>query len=222
MLALFDLDKTLINTDTDNLWISFLVEKGFLNKQMILKKAQEFDLAYKTGTLNINNYVLFVTEILSMFSRQELEELLLDFSKKIRQIKVISQKSIDLVNKHKLKGHYTIITTATNDFIVKNIVKEFFNIDHLITTKLEIKEEKFTGKVIGIPNFQEGKIQNIKKWLKSNSKYSLSNCYFYSDSLNDLPLLKIVSHPVVVDGEKDLITYAKEKDWSIISLKDEN
>jgi HAD superfamily hydrolase (TIGR01490 family) len=133
---------------------------------------------------------------------------------------MITDKAYALVKKHQDDGDLLIVITATNSFITKPIA-QIFGIQNLIGTDPEEKDGEFTGKVSGTPSFKEGKVTRLEEWLK-NKKLSLSGfekSYFYSDSHNDLPLLKKVTHPVVVDSDDILKEYAKSQGWPQISLR---
>jgi len=75
--------------------------------------------------------------------------------------------------------------------------------------------------VLGIPAFREGKVARVEAWLTEHGLTwaSFSETWFYSDSLNDLPLLAKVTHPVAVDPDQTLMEAAMENDWMIISLR---
>jgi len=135
-----------------------------------------------------------------------------------RILPIITRKSRDLVNSH--KDDARAIVTATNSFVTGPIAREF-GIDHLIATEPEEANGEFTGRVSGVPSFQEGKVQRVESWLAEHGLGwpSFSETWFYSDSLNDLPLLSKVTHPVAVDPDETLKETALEKDWLIISLR---
>jgi HAD superfamily phosphoserine phosphatase-like hydrolase len=113
-----------------------------------------------------------------------------------------------------------VIITATNSFVTGPIAREF-GIEHLIATEPEERNGAFTGQVRGIPSFREGKIARLEAWLAERELpwESFSETWFYSDSLNDLPLLSKVSHPVAVDPDETLKDHAIKNDWMIISLR---
>ena len=77
---------------------------------------------------------------------------------------------------------------------------------------------KYTGELSGVPSFREGKVTRLKAWLEENP-YSLAGSYFYSDSINDLPLLKLVDNPIVVDPDEALLAVAQENHWQIIKFR---
>ena len=126
-------------------------------------------------------------------------------------------KALELVKEHQAKGDRTIIITATNTFITRPIGKRY-GIDELLGTEGEMVNGRYTGEIDGVPTFQQGKVTRLNEWLKQQNE-TLEGSYFYSDSFNDLPLLEIVEHPVVVDGDDKLLAIAKEKNWPSISLR---
>jgi len=71
---------------------------------------------------------------------------------------------------------------------------------------------------LGTPTFREGKVTRLYEWMEQEGE-SLEGSYFYSDSHNDLPLLKIVEHPIIVDGDKTLLEYGEAMGWESISVR---
>ena len=128
-------------------------------------------------------------------------------------------KAFDLVEEHRADGDYCLIITATNRFITEPIA-ELFAIDSLLATDVEILEDRLTGKILGTPCYQEGKILKLRNWLERNeSGLSLKDSIFYTDSINDLPLLETVTTPIVVDPDQQLEQISAEKGWQSLSLR---
>jgi len=123
----------------------------------------------------------------------------------------------DLVEQHRARGDTLLVITATNRFVTEPIVK-LYGIDHLLATSPEFIDGQYTGKFIDTPCFQEGKVKQLQDWL-DNTEHTLEGSYFYSDSHNDLPLLKLVEHPVAVDPDEKLRLVAEQEGWAIISLR---
>ena len=218
-LALFDLDNTILAGDSDYNWSRFLIKEGFLDAAIHAEKNEKFYADYKEGNLDIFAFVEFQFKPLARNSRKVLDQLLHKYIAEIIK-PMITDKAYALVKKHQDEGDLLIVITATNSFITKPIA-EIFGIQNLIGTDPEEKDGEFTGKVSGIPSFKEGKVTRLEEWLK-NKKISLGDfekSYFYSDSHNDLPLLKRVTHPVVVDSDDILKEYAKSQGWPQISLR---
>ncbi|SER85104.1 HAD-superfamily subfamily IB hydrolase, TIGR01490 [Nitrosomonas sp. Nm51] len=218
-LTLFDLDNTLITGDSDFEWAQFLIEKKALDRELHEARNLEFYEQYKAGTLNIHEFLDFQLKPLSRHSRSQLEKWRCEFIKK--KIKpLIAPGAKELIQSHMLDGDLCIIITATNSFVTTPIV-QMLGVNNLIATNPEEKNGEFTGKVSGTPSFREGKIDRLEDWLDWHNLTWLSflQSWFYSDSLNDLPLLSKVTHPVAVDPDATLKKHAEAKGWPVISLR---
>lgn len=218
-LALFDLDNTLIAGDSDFEWAQFLIEQKALDRELHEARNLEFYEQYKAGTLDIHEFLDFQLKPLARHSRSQLDVWHSQFMcKKIMPI--IAPGAKELIEKHMLDGDLCIIITATNSFVTAPIAHAL-GISNLIATEPEEKNGEFTGQVKGTPCFREGKIERLEHWLDANNLTWLSflQSWFYSDSLNDLPLLSKVTHPVAVDPDATLKAHAEEHDWPVISLR---
>ncbi len=215
-LAIFDLDNTLLAGDSDYLWGQFLVDKGAVDPVQYEQANDLFYEQYKQGSLDIMEFLEFALRPLAQYDMQQLAQWHTEFM----QTKVESlllPRAITLIEKHRQSGDTLMIITATNRFVTQGIANKL-GIDNLLATEPEIKENQYTGKVSGTPCFQEGKVTRLHDWLK-NSSCSLQDSWFYSDSHNDLPLLKLVTHPVAVDADEILNEYATQQHWQSISLR---
>lgn len=215
-LAIFDLDNTLIGDDSDNLWGEFLTEKGYIDSDAYTKGHERFYGQYTEGTLDIYEFLEFQLKVLGDNDRETLDSWRENYiEEKIKPI--VLPKAIELVEEHRQKGHELLIITATNKFITEPIA-ELFDIAELIACVPEIIDGEYTGKVIGTPSFAEGKVTRLHEWL-DNHEEKVEETWFYSDSHNDIPLLKEVDHAIAVDADEKLIEEAKKQNWPIISLR---
>jgi HAD superfamily hydrolase (TIGR01490 family) len=215
-LVLFDLDNTLLSGDSDFEWAQFLIEQGVLDREVYEARNQQFYDQYKAGTLDIHEFLDFQLKPLSRHPRGRLDAWHRDFmARRIRPL--VRGKALDLVEAH--RGDLRAVITATNSFVTAPIVREF-GIDNLIATEPEERDGGFTGGVSGVPCFREGKVTRLEAWLagRGASLASFAESWFYSDSLNDLPLLERVTHPVAVDPDPTLREHAGRRGWRIISL----
>ena len=216
-LAIFDLDGTLLNGDSDYTWGQFLVEKGLVDTQVYKEANDKFFKQYQSGTLDIYEYLAFSLAPLTQFSNAELTALHQTFMQEKIQ-PMMQKKASELLKHHKDQGHFLLMITATNQFVTGPI-GDALGMDHIIAPVPEIINDQYTGKVAGIPSFQEGKVTRLNDWL-AETGHSMEGSYFYSDSRNDLPLLELVDHPIVVDGDEILTNIAQERGWQHISLRD--
>lgn len=216
-LAIFDLDNTLIAGDSDYSWGEFLVAQGKVDSDYYRVMNDRFFADYEAGRLDINAYLQFSLEPLSNITRAELSQLHEKF-----MAEVISPMMLDkaqgLLEKHRRAGDQLLVITSTNRFIVEPICKAL-GIDQVIATEVEIVDGRYTGNISGVPSYREGKVERLNNWLTAN-RQDIDDSYFYSDSINDLPLLEKVDHPVAVDPDPQLREQAAARGWQIISLRD--
>ena len=216
-LAIFDLDNTLIAGDSDHSWGEFLISEQRVDAQQFQKINDQFYADYVSGSLDIFAYLEFSLRPLTEIPMVELDEL---HEKFMQQVIAPMQlpKAQALLEKHREAGDRLLIITSTNRFIVEPICHSL-GVVELLASDPEIVDGCYTGKVSGTPTYQEGKVIRLKAWLEEQSE-TLEGSWFYSDSINDLPLLLEVDHPVAVDPCDSLLEKAEDKQWSIISLRD--
>jgi len=218
-LALFDLDNTLLTGDSDFEWAQFLIEQGVIDRELYEAKNQHFYEQYKAGTLDIHEFLDFQLMPLSRHARRVLDGWHEEFMRnKVRGM--MGQPAQELVDHHRSAGDVCVIITATNSFVTRPIARAF-GVEHLIATEPEQINGEFTGRVAGIPSFREGKITRLESWMDERGWRweSFGDTTFYSDSLNDLPLLGKVKNPVAVDPDATLRAHAEQHGWHIISLR---
>lgn len=215
-LAIFDLDNTLIADDSDFLWGQFLVDRGIVDKDHYEQANQKFYDDYKQGTLDIVEFLHFSLAPLAKHDAEQLyrwrEEFVEELIKPIRL-----EAAQALVDKHRSRGDTLLVITATNRFVTEPIVK-LYGIDNLLATTPEFIDGRYTGNFNGTPCFQEGKVKQLQDWL-ATSMETLEDSWFYSDSHNDLPLLRLVTNPVAVDPDDKLLQAAQQANWPVISLR---
>jgi HAD superfamily hydrolase (TIGR01490 family) len=215
-LVLFDLDNTLLAGDSDFEWAQFLIEQGALDREVYAARNQTFYDHYKAGTLDIHEFLDFQLKPLSRHPRTVLDAWHREFmTRKI--MPMIRESARALVARH--RADLRVMITATNSFVTRPIAREF-GIENLIATEPEQCGGEFTGNVAGTPCFREGKIVRLEAWLAEQGRPldSFPESCFYSDSLNDLPLLARVTHPVAVDPDDTLRAHAEQHAWPVITL----
>ena len=215
-LALFDLDNTLLTGDSDYAWAQHLIDAGVVDAEEYNARNDWFYARYKDGSLDIHEFLDFQLAPLAHHPREQLDRWHADFmARRVRPM--IAPRAAEALAKH--RDAVTAIVTATNRFITAPIAREL-GVEHLIATEIEEIEGQFTGKPLGTPNFREGKVERLNDWLVSRGERLADfESWFYSDSLNDLPLLAIVDHPVAVDPDPTLRAHALKHGWPVISLR---
>ena len=215
-LALFDLDNTLIAGDSDHAWGEFLVSKELVDAEEYKKANDRYFIDYQQGTLDIHDYLAFSLRPLTHYSTQEMHTWREVFIEEcIRPL--LLPAATELLNKHREAGDQLLIITATNRFITEPIAR-LLGVNELIAAEPEFINGRYTGKIVGVPSFREGKVTRLNQWL-AEKDLSLKNSWFYSDSHNDLPLLELVDNPVAVDPDEALHQRATQAGWPILSLR---
>jgi HAD superfamily hydrolase (TIGR01490 family) len=214
-LALFDLDNTLLDGDSDYLWGEYLVERGIVDGDWYRSENDRFYEDYKAGELDIQAFLEFALSPLAAHPRSHLEAWRQDFLEE-KIMPRIGDDALRLVDQHRNRDELPMIITATNRFVTEPIA-QLFGIDHLLATDPEVRDGEYTGKVAGTPCFREGKLTRLQAWLKDQPA-QLDEACFYSDSRNDLPLLEAVGHPVAVNPDPALAEIARQRGWPIMRL----
>ncbi|MEW4983306.1 MAG: HAD family hydrolase [Cycloclasticus sp.] len=215
-LTIFDLDNTLISDDSDHLWGEFLVEHQLVDTDDYARANTQFYNDYCQGKLDIDEYLRFALSFLAEHPLEKLHQWRAQFiEEKIRPLILPAAQA--LIEQHRQKGDTLMVITATNRFVTEPIVN-LFGIQTMLATEPELIAGQYTGRYVGEPCYQEGKVIRLTSWL-ADSSIDLSDSTFYSDSHNDIPLLEKVTHPVAVDPDEQLQRHAAENGWSIISLR---
>jgi len=219
-LVLFDLDNTLLAGDSDYEWGQFLIDRGVLNRDAYEARNRAFYEDYKAGRLDIDAFLAFSLRPLAAHPRAQLDAWHAEFMQ-TRILPLMTVPARALVNRHLNDADLVVIITATNSFITAPIARAF-GVQHLIATEPELVDGQFTGNVSGTPCFREGKITRLEQFLAQHGTQlaRLDSSHFYSDSLNDLPLLQKIQHPVAVDPDPTLRAHAQAHGWPIISLRE--
>ncbi len=216
-LAIFDLDNTLIAGDSDHSFGEYLADIGWVDAEQSRATNDRFYEQYKAGTLDIFEYSAFALKALVGKSPEVLAQLQQDFlANKIASMEL--PKARALIEQHRGQGHDLLIITATNRFVTTPIA-QWLGIEDMLATEPEIINGQITGQVVDTPCFQDGKVTRLKQWLEDYTG-TLEGAYFYSDSFNDLPLLRQVDNPVAVDPDDTLRAHAEQAGWPIMSLRD--
>lgn len=218
-LALFDLDHTLIPLDSDHAWGEFTVSLGWRDAQGFSQANDGFYADYKAGTLDIHRYVRFATDAVrehGMAASQKAHE---RFMRDVIE-PAMREPARALLRRHQAAGDTVVIVTATNEFVTRPIARAF-GVSELIAIELERDERgEPTGAIRGTPSFREGKIARVEQWLAARGLdwSRVRHSTFYSDSINDLPLLEKVNEPVATNPDTRLRAIALERGWRTLNL----
>ena len=210
-LVIFDLDDTLLCADSEFHFTKFIVREGMLDKDFYLKKIKAFDLDYRSGNLNFKDYMRFLLYPLIGKNKKDVGELVSKFILLNKEI-LIDKLTFRLLEKHKHEN--VLIASGALDIIVQGFAN-LFEISEFLGTKTEFINDKVTGETIGEPNFDTGKLVNVKDWCK-NKNLNLEEATFYTDSIHDLPLVEKCKNSILVSPDEKLKEYAENNNLKII------
>lgn len=218
-LALFDLDHTLLPLDSDHAWGAFTVNLGWRDAETHSRANDGFYEQYKAGTLDIAEYVRFATSAVREHGQQRAAQAHARFMDEVIR-PALRPEAMALVQAHRRAGDTVVIVTATNEFVTRPIAQAF-GVDELIAIELERDATgEPTGEIRGTPSFREGKVARVEQWLAARglSWDRVTHSSFYSDSINDLPLLEKVHEPVATNPDERLSAIAAERGWRTLNL----
>jgi HAD superfamily hydrolase (TIGR01490 family) len=217
-LALFDLDHTLLPIDSDYAWGVFTTDIGWTDPHVFRQKNDDFFAHYQAGTLDVHDYVRFATQAVRLQGAASAAAAHARFMREVVQPSLKPQ-AMALVRQHQTAGDAVVIVTATNEFVTRPIA-DAFGVPELIAVDLERGPDGWiTGEIRGTPSFREGKVTRVSEWLSArNLDWDSVDITFYSDSVNDLPLLERANHPVATNPDPQLRTFAMERGWRILDL----
>ena len=217
-LAIFDLDNTLLGGDSDHAFGDFLISEGLVDPLTHKARNDAFYEQYKLGALDMAAYTEFAIAAVAGLTRSQRDSLHAKFMASFVEPMMLPA-ALALLKRHRDAGDFCLIMTATNRYVTEPIARHL-GVDALIATELELVDDRITGKVAGIANFQKGKVRNLELWLaKQAGRLTMDDSVFYSDSFNDLPLLELASIAIAVDPDETLRKIAQERGWKIISLR---
>ncbi|MCD8503761.1 MAG: HAD-IB family hydrolase [Burkholderiaceae bacterium] len=222
-LALFDLDHTLLPLDSDYQWADFLARTGRAGDPAVARaRNEELMQRYNRGELTAEEAAEFMLGLLSAHDPHDLAHWHEQFMQEVIRPSM-KRQAIDLVREHLSAGDLCAIVTATNSFVTAPIARAF-GVPHLIATDPQYIGGRYTGKIHGTPSFKEGKVVRVNDWLGSLglTLHDFERSHFYSDSINDLPLLETVTHPVVTNPSPSLHEIALARQWPVLNLFDQN
>jgi len=221
-IALFDLDHTLLPIDSDFAWGEFTITRGWVDPQAFKQANDAFYEQYKAGTLDVHTYVRFATEAICRQGATNSIAAHADFMRDVIQ-KAIQPQALELLRSHQQAGDTVVIVTATNEFVTRPIAAAL-GVAELIAVDLERdsiagQPDWFTGAIAGVPSFREGKVVRVEQWLRARGwRWADVHTTFYSDSINDLPLMEQANVAVATNPDARLRAIALERGWRILEL----
>lgn len=212
-LALFDMDGTIIDGDTNDISFNQYLAQGLIDKSVIDKLNYFEDLFYK-GVLDINEFVRFAVTPLLNFSKEKRDHVLDSIVKNYIYPKV-RLGALKQIKFHKDRGDTVVIVTSTMDYLVE-VVARYLKVEYYLGAPMEQQDGRLTGKQAGIVPFQQDKITCVKEFAMQHH-LSLEGAYGYGDSVNDIPMLSICEHKFAVNPNLKLLEHEFIKECTVLN-----
>ncbi|MGC3834887.1 HAD family hydrolase [Moritella viscosa] len=209
-LYIFDLDETLIGADSSVLWHQFLVKKGIITDPTFLIEDQRLMTQYSAGQLDMPTYLDFAIAPLAKLPKEQVDSLVDECVEKYIMPTVFPQ-ALQLLAQLKQDNITTVLISATVSFIVKKVAKKL-GIEQAMGIDLLIENGHYSANVLGVASYRKGKVTRLESWLAEQTE-SFADLYFYTDSINDLPLCLFSQYPHVVNPCPQLARYAETQHW---------
>ena len=215
-LVIFDLDNTILNGDSDYSWINFLINENYVDKYEYEKRNQYFYDQYYEGNLDYDEWAEFALSTMKGKTPFDLEELLSKFLSTVIE-PMINIYALRLLHNHHHDNDIMLLASATNSVLVEPIARRL-GFENIVATEVEIIDGVYTGKVNGQPALGQGKLTKVEEWAAQNNIKDFKDAIFYSDSINDLPLLSEVGVPIAVNPDDQLRNLSIKNNWEVIDL----
>ena len=217
-LALFDLDHTLLSGDSDMLWCDHLLGLGLLDESFG-ERNRQMASAYTAGSVTPADYCNFYAATLAGHDEAYWAPIRERFLAEVIRPRIPADARA-LLQRHRDAGHTLVLTTATNR-VVSALTAADLGVDHYLATDVEMIDGRFTGRTRGVLNMRTGKVERLRAWLheQGQAEAVLRQATFYTDSINDLPLLSVVRSPVVVDPDPRLESAALRNGWKVLRFR---
>ncbi|TFF71972.1 HAD family hydrolase [Aeromonas taiwanensis] len=211
-LALFDLDETLIAGDSASLWLEYMVAQGLAPVDMVAEEQAMMSL-YHQGKMDMHQYMAFTLQPLAGKERQWLDQQCHHFAEQVLRDRLYPE-GLARIEWHREQGHTLVLISASGEHLVAPMTR-MLGMDHCVAILLDEEEGRLTGQTRGTLSFREGKVARVNQ-LFADQANPWQESFGYSDSHNDLPLLRAVTHPHAVNPAPALRQCASELGWPLL------
>jgi HAD superfamily hydrolase (TIGR01490 family) len=213
----FDLDKTITRAKTEQVFGLYLLNKKEISFFALIQGLWYY-LLYDLGLLKDyeQNKKHAIEKIAKNKNSKNILNLYNEFYKTNLKNTIYNEMR-QIIDEHKKQNREIFVISAAPNFIVKSFCDDL-GIKNYYSTNWEIKNDFFTGKVIG--NIQYGKTKgDTVKNIADKENIDLSKSYAYGDHISDIYMLEEVGNPTVVNPSKNLKKMAENRGWKISIIK---
>jgi HAD superfamily hydrolase (TIGR01490 family) len=214
--AFFDLDKTIIAGSSTLAFSGPLRERGLIGRRALLRSGYAQLLLMVAGA-DADFMERMRERISALCAGWEAAEVRAVIQQALDEIlhPMVYAEAEELINHHRREGHHIVVVSASGEEMVEPIAAAL-GADHCAGTRMIVVDGRYTGE-IDFYCYGEGKAIAARA-LAERHGYRLADCYAYSDSITDLPLLRLVGHPHAVNPDRELRRVAQVNRWPVLNF----
>jgi len=215
--AFFDLDKTIIASSSALAFSKPLLREGLINRRAALRSAYA-QLVFSLSGADAGKTERLRTEVSALCAGWDVAQVSAIVRETLHDVvdPLVYAEAAELIARHRADGHDVIVLSATGEEVV-GPVAEMLGATRSVATRMEIVGGRYSGKVDFY--FYGANKAVAAKQLAATHGYDLAECFAYTDSSTDIPLLDVVGHPHAVNPDKLLRRAAIEHGWPILTFE---
>ncbi len=215
--AFFDLDKTLLAKSSTLAYAKPLYESGMITRKDLLRSAYAQSVYIIAGANDdqMDQMRVYMSEMVKGWDVEQVREIAREALATVIE-PIVYSEALQLFDEHHAAGRDVVVISSSGTEIIEPIC-ELLGADLAIGTQVEIEDGKYTGEVLFYA-YGEGKADAMRA-LATDRGYDLEQCFAYSDSMTDVPMLEVVGHPVATNPDKDLRALAKDRVWPVLDFR---
>ena len=216
--AFFDLDKTVIAKSSTLAFSRPFFQEGLINRRAVLKSAYA-QFVFMLAGADADQMDRMRSHITALCQGWDVEQVRSIVEETLHDIvdPLVYKEATQLITDHKAEGHDVVVVSASGEELVAPIAT-MVGATHSVATRMVVADGRYSGEV-GFYCAGENKAIAAKE-LADSRGYDLADCFAYSDSVTDLPLLEVVGHPTVVNPDRALRKVAAQRGWPILTFSD--
>jgi HAD superfamily hydrolase (TIGR01490 family) len=210
-VAFFDLDNTILKINSGESFLRRAYKNGLLSKRKLIH-AHYLAVLYNFG---LADPPAIIEKLNGWLAEAPVNDIGILCSEIVEKdlIPAIRPEMLTEIKMHKEQGANLVILSSVIDSICSLLLKHL-DMHAAICSEMEVVNQRYTGRPIGKFCFRDEKLERMTRYLHNNN-YTHEDSYYYADSIDDLPVLRSVGHPVCVHPDKHLEKIARKQNWVI-------
>lgn len=210
--AFFDIDGTIVSVNTAPLYARYMRRQGRARRRDLIRTAY-YLLQYRLNMLDIERAFERASELIRGQDEAEIKAFCEQwYAEVVRDYLVPAM--LERVEEHRRAGHELALLSSSTNYLAEPLARDL-RVEHLLVTRLEVVDGRFTGRAITPVCYGRGKVHWARAFARDRD-VDLAQSFFYTDSVTDVPVLELVGHPRIVNPDRLLRREARRRGWEIV------